>query len=633
MKVTEIKGTVPGAGKTTALVSLFVTSNLPNKILLCPSNKDRQVCIEKATMFGMDVEEAEKNITTLRRFKKNFYKHVRVGKYFDTESMEYCEVQEAPTYITKHSKPHYGKIWNIFIDEASMISKEEMDDLVNNWRINNLVLCGDSLQFGPIGNKEVLFDGADPIEVWLDEGLPYDLNIDNQFLLNKSLRSIDPKLTKAINLIKEGKVIEAISLIYDGKNPEDLECKYKDSDWHIAYTNSACDRINKKYTDPKRFIITLTDHNYKFWKSEILDINDRRFVNLNDKLIMANSKDPDSPLFDEWLEKHATPAYAVTCHKLQGTTISEGKIYIHLADVLYGLQDIVKDNERADILQKFLYVAVSRATKASQIEFYGFGDNSLIEDIYNRHHPLKKDGKGGYVPDLEKNTIGDELAYLQSKMHPMVDGSIKRDAFTTTGGDKNLNQLLEDVLEYDVSTVEDVPQEYKDKISKAHSGHRKNGWTDEKLMSYTDVADLRRDLNKCDIRYREELFARYTKLTGIVIPKETEEERKERISKAPKWTDERIMSYDDIKELKNAIRDLAGRHKKKLLARWEELHNVDAKVEETKVEESKIEETKVEETKPSSKYIDDDEEALNLSLNELIQDANARKEDQYRDIS
>ncbi len=581
MLTVEIKGTVPGAGKTTLLVEYFVTSTLSNKVLLCPSNKDRQVCIEKAIDFGMTPKEAEKSIKTLRKFKGNYFKQVDIKEVYDPKTGKYIKEKSKPYYRTKHSKPHYGKIWNIFIDEAAMISKEEMDDLVKNWRINLLMLAGDSLQFCPVGNENVLCDGNIVLDEWVDIGTPYDLHIDYQLLLTKSLRSVDPKLTKAINLIKEGKVVEAIVLICQGRNPE--RCQYENTDWHIAYTNNACDRINKKYENGNRYIITLPDNRYKFWKSEILDINDKRFVQLNDMLIMANAKNPKVPLFADWLKIHASPAYAVTCHKLQGTTISKDKIYIHLGDILFGIRGIIDDEKRAEILQRFLYVAVSRATSLDQIELCGFGENPLIEDITSRRHPLKKNDKGEYVPDLDSNDIVGELAYTQSKINPMAGESILEDAFKAAGNDDSARGYLKDIPIGENTHVDDIPQEYKDMISRAHSGSRK--WTDEKLKSYGDDAiGLRNDLIAChcDKRRREEILTRYTKLTGIVVPKETKEERKERLSKAhskPRkngWTDKKLLSYESVASLMNALSTCGcdRSRREKLLTRYAELRGV-----------------------------------------------------------
>ena len=154
MKITEIKGIVPGAGKTTILANLFFNSQLTNKIILTPTNQRRQGCINILMELGMDAKEAEKSVKTLRKFKHNFYERKSKTEYFDTEATEWKE-QVDTIYTTTHSKKHFKKVWNIFIDEASMVSKEEMDDLLQNWKIHNLVLDGDSNQFDPIGSSFV----------------------------------------------------------------------------------------------------------------------------------------------------------------------------------------------------------------------------------------------------------------------------------------------------------------------------------------------------------------------------------------------------------------------------------------------------------------------------------------------
>ena len=61
--------------------------------------------------------------------------------------------------------------------------------------------------------------------IWLDKGDPYEVEADNQILLNKSMRARDPILQKAVDLIKSGEVIEGLCEIIAAHNPEDCECK------------------------------------------------------------------------------------------------------------------------------------------------------------------------------------------------------------------------------------------------------------------------------------------------------------------------------------------------------------------------------------------------------------------------
>lgn len=469
MKITEIKGIVPGAGKTTLLTNLFFKSNLPNKIILTPTNKGRWICINKLVDLGMDTNEAKKSVNTLRKFKHNFYERRSKTMYFDVESTEWKDHVDVE-YTTTHSKKHFKKVWNIFIDEASMISKEEMDDLLNNWKIHNLVLDGDSNQFDPIGSSFEMKLYENTESIWLDKGDPYKVEVDNQILLNKSMRARDPILQKAVDLIKRGEVIEGLCEIVTAHNPKD--CEYNLSDWHIAYTNNKCKNLNSLYKDPRRFIVTHNDNIHGFYTSEILDIDDKRLQNLEQCLMYEGLNNTNVPSFDQWRESYLKPAYAVTCHKLQGSTISEGDIYIHLDDILYDLQKLDGITDRAKMFQKFIYIAVSRAVTVDQLNIYGLGDIDLKTCITQNAAPMAK-VEGEWVET--NKTVVEELMDLQSRMGPLVDEGIRKDAKQFASDDDNLLGYALSCLSYDEGDVSNIEgeEEYLNNVSKAHSVQHK----------------------------------------------------------------------------------------------------------------------------------------------------------------
>ena len=478
MKITEIKGIVPGAGKTTVLTNLFFNSQLTNKIILTPTNQRRQGCINILMELGMDAKEAEKSVKTLRKFKHNFYERKSKTEYFDTEATEWKE-QVDTIYTTTHSKKHFKKVWNIFIDEASMVSKEEMDDLLQNWKIHNLVLDGDSNQFDPIGSSFVMKLYEKTESVWLDVGELYSVQADNQILLNKSMRARDPLLKKAIELIKAGNVIDGLCEVLANHKPKD--CENKLTDWHIAYTNNKCDHLNQMYEHPRRFIVTHNDNIHGFSTSEILDIDDRRLMDLERTLMYEGLKDPNVPSFDEWKKNYLKPAYAVTCHKLQGTTLSEGDIFIHIDDILFDLQKLDSITDRSKLFQKFLYIAISRAVSVDQINIYGLGDVDLLTCIQK-----SKTGERIY------NEVVDEICKLQENMRPLVDESIREDAVEFAADDEKLLEYALSCLSYDEGDVSDIEgaEEYLEEISKAHSVAHKPHKRKEYPQEWKDEAKV-----------------------------------------------------------------------------------------------------------------------------------------------
>lgn len=509
MKTIEIKGIVPGSGKTETLTTLFSKAHLNNKIILTPSNKARQECIKRLEKNGIEPKVAENFVKTFRLFKQNFYENKKPNRVMNMESGEMEETVESLRYITTHSSHHYKKVWNIFIDEGSMISKEEMDDLLKSWKIQNLVIDGDSLQFEPISNIDILKHEDETISEWIDEGKPYSLDIDTQVLLNKSMRAKDENLVKVLEKIKEGRVVDAMIDLYieekGGHAP--IDCENKGTDWHIAYTNNRCNQLNSMYKNPKRFIVVQNDRIHGFCKSEILNEDDPRFEDLKRRLLVESLENDKVPSFEEWKRRFLKPAYAITCHKLQGSTIIEGDIFIHLDDLVGGLlEKYLNAQEIADLFQKYLYVAVSRAVSIKQINLYGGlfetkKGNTVCVDFYEY---FKKNG--------ENSSLNVEL------FRPMVDTSISDSAKEFAADDPSLIDYLLESLEYDErnASILEGEEKYLEDISKAHSKphkpHKphKSKYTDEYLESFEDLEDLRK------VTKNQKVINRWKVLKGAV---------------------------------------------------------------------------------------------------------------------
>lgn len=258
-------------------------------------------------------------------------------------------------------------------------------------------------------------------------------------------------------------------------------CENKPTDWHIAYTNNKCDHLNQMYKYPRRFIVTHNDNIHGFSTSEILDIDDRRLVDLERTLMYENLKDPQVPSFDEWKKNYLKPAYAVTCHKLQGTTLSEGDIFIHIDDILFGLQKLDAITDRAKLFQKFLYIAISRAVSVDQINIYGLGDVDLLTCIQKSKAGMKK-----------YDSVADEICNLQRNMGPLVDKSIREDAVEFAADDEKLLEYALSCLSYDEKDVGDIEgaEEYLEEISKAHSVTHKPHKRKEYPQEWKDAAKV-----------------------------------------------------------------------------------------------------------------------------------------------
>lgn len=456
MIITNLKATVPGAGKTTTAVKLFTELIKQNKkqnlIILTPSNKNKQNIIQM--LRNNAVEGAEKYVKTFRDFKQNFKRWQTFSRVYDSEAMEYVDKVSDTYYITTASKFHYKKIWDhIFFDESGMGSKLEMNDLKDHWKIKHLYLSDDLNQFAPIANIQKLDSGDSPVNdsVWNDDGSFYELPIDYQFVLNKSMRAKDEKLNEVINLIKNGDFLDAI-----WSTSTEINDEMSENDWHIAYTNAKCEKINKLYEEKglvSRYILIENDKKHGFSKSEILDADDYRFEKLQNDLAIE-----DGLSWEEWQEQYRRPAMCVTAHKLQGFTVPENAhVKIHLDDIVEGVynNDNVKVNpeEMIETIQKFLYVAVSRARRYDQVNlFFGKGD-----------------------PDSLVKT----LQYLDSKMKPLVDEQLQDNPYWTGAADDE--ELMQKLLEIANTETEALELEGEKEFWQKYSEDRKDKYTEEEV--------------------------------------------------------------------------------------------------------------------------------------------------------
>ena len=410
MNTIEIKGTVPGAGKTTSLVKTVVellqNTSKTNLVILTPSNKNKQNIQQMLLSYGVSKQSLVK---TFREFKQNFTKWKVGSRIYDQEAMEYVAQYSSEQYITTESKFHYKKVWDyVFIDEAGMISKAEMDDLIKHFKIRHLILVGDSNQFAPIPNCQVLEGTKESI--WIDNGDFYDVPINYQFLLNSSMRAKDRKLNKVINLIKEGDIISFLAAC------QKANTEIKKDDWNIAYTNAACNRINSLYREKckvSKYIVCRNDKKHGFSKSEILEVNSNRFEKLRNSLVTENID------WEDWRNIYLRPAMCITSHKLQGTTIKQGNVRIHLDDVIAGVynNDSIKFEDKVTTIQKYLYIAVSRACRFDQIQVLWHGKElrDLLEKLMRTPAGLNE----------RIDDINETFSVLMDEMKPLADDNLQ----------------------------------------------------------------------------------------------------------------------------------------------------------------------------------------------------------------
>lgn len=474
--IIRIVGTVPGAGKSTTLVKVVneaVKLGWQRIIVLAKDNLAVQNLRNGFERLGIDWQKLGIEIQTLKSFKRNYKRFLKETPRYDVETGEIKDEVVSENYITCHSKKHFRDTYNVFIDEAGNVSDIEIKDLLDNWRINNLILCGDANQFKPIPGKDIEYFGEDIQEEWYDDGSLFTER-GSTILLNKSFRSVDPKLTRAIENIKNARnILPTMNML---NNNEESEKYIEDESYnefisnatHIAYTNKECQAVNKLLskvnTDNGYYIVRFPDFEYGFMKNDRVKLTDKRFNDLKEKLFakafyyfkenfslddfdMEDVQREADNLWEEWKENHLDFAQAVTCHKMQGTT-TDDNIIIHLEDFLINvtkaLGEDLNEEEQAKQFQTFLYVAISRARRANQIWFDMDWNNDKLMKKYTK---------------------------LVSLMKPMVDETIVQEDIVYEGpaGEEAVQAII-DCLRPDseCNVVLDGQEEYQARICKAH---------------------------------------------------------------------------------------------------------------------------------------------------------------------
>lgn len=462
MKVIQIKAEVPGAGKTFTLVKTFKKFKSNKKIILTPSNKARQNAIRILKDLGEN--NAENFVKTIRMFKKNYIR-AKVEKYWDFESSEWIE-KKTDSYITIPSKRKESrKPYDIFIDEVSMISEWELNDLINNFWIRNLVTAGDINQFDPIGGWTAVLDSKgkiikdeDGTELrFIDQGKEWKPENPKKVVLNKSMRARDPKLVKALKLIKEGKIIEGICHCMETS----YDCEKSPTDTHIAYTNNKVEKLNKMYENVvgKKWVVSEKDDRLGLYK--MMELDDAQLEIIQNRWVMLGD---EKESWENYKSTHFKLAFALTCHKLQGSTIEKGNIFIHIDDILLGkTQEYYSIEDFAKLFQKYIYIAVSRAVSIEQVNMYGLGVRLIdLMSIADRNERWNEKAKN-YSEKC--NEVIDMLIKIDHLAKPMQDEDLSTvDLYTSS--DSIEKNPCDWILEHLDSNKLELPSWIKEKHEK-----------------------------------------------------------------------------------------------------------------------------------------------------------------------
>lgn len=344
-----INASLPGCGKTYLLTKLFKEYQpkpYEKVVFITKANK----ALDNARSFLTGEKLEDKSFKTLDQFKENW-------KIVPNEN---------GTEVLKHLKstPHISRYYyTLFIDEISMVSQYELDDLLENFLVANIIAAGDTSQHAPIPFTyyEKTVNG---LNKYVDNGSQINSTFwDKTFVLNTPFRFKDESLVNVLNTLKKKDIITpnflADNFTFCNEHTKDA------NDLHICFTNKEVDATNEEYVDKtSRYMMV------RKWKFEGFTVQNGQFLDKDTRDILVKE------LFEQ--QSVIVPAMAVTSHKLQGWTAQHGhNIYIHLNDFI---NDRISDID----FMHALWVALTRAPSLKQVKFYGVDAAQAANEINKR---------------------------------------------------------------------------------------------------------------------------------------------------------------------------------------------------------------------------------------------------------
>lgn len=344
-----INASLPGCGKTYLLTKLFKEYQpkpYEKVVFVTKANK----ALDNARSFLTGEKLEDKSFKTLDQFKENWKV---VPNENGTEALKHLK-----------STPHISRYYyTLFIDEISMVSQYELDDLLENFLVANIVAAGDTSQHAPIPFTyyEKTVNG---LNKYVDNGSQINSTFwDKTFVLNTPFRFKDESLVNVLNTLKKKDIITpnflADNFTFCNEHTKDA------NDLHICFTNKEVDATNEEYVDKtSRYMMV------RKWKFEGFTVQNGQFLDKDTRDILVKE------LFEQ--QSVIVPAMAVTSHKLQGWTAQHGhNIYIHLNDFI---NDRISDID----FMHALWVALTRAPSLKQVKFYGVDATQAANEINKR---------------------------------------------------------------------------------------------------------------------------------------------------------------------------------------------------------------------------------------------------------
>ena len=318
----------------------------------------------------------------------------------------------------------------IMIDEAWMLSQEDIETVKKQFPKCCILLFGDPNQFPPIEDNTVLkaydnlaMDAYDKhiyeIRKAIKKGIKRNTiySLDKMYNLTVQYRVKTPELKRFLDNIKQGFTSEEDALVFMQKHQykEDQEydfaiCRtWEGSNGVYSYGNYNIDNTKRTLRNLKKnikgvYVGQTSGYTRKgFSKNSLFQLNGKSFE--NDKQIT------DMSIFKD--EKLMRLQGAVTCHSIQGATLNTGtKVIVDVDDAMSLIDTEAKvEKQLYEDFARFMYIACSRVQSEDDIVFK-CQDVAKFCRIMSQHVELSNSLIGVSSNSTELSSIEDPVSFL-----------------------------------------------------------------------------------------------------------------------------------------------------------------------------------------------------------------------------
>lgn len=318
----------------------------------------------------------------------------------------------------------------IMIDEAWMLSQEDIETVKKQFPKCCILLFGDPNQFPPIEDNTVLkaydnmskdvydkalYEVRNAIKKGIKRNTIY--SVDKMYNLTVQYRVKTPELRRFLDNIKQGFASEEDALVFMQKHQYKEDQEY---DFAICRTWEGNNGVHSygdyNFSNSKRILRELKNgikgvyvgqtSGYTregFSKNSLFQLNGKSFEN--------ETQITDMSIFRDEKKMHLQGA--VTCHSIQGATLNAGtKVIVDVDDAMSLIDTEVKvEKQLYEDFARFMYIACSRVQSEDDIVFKCQDVEKLCK-IMSQHVELSNSLGGVTTSSAELTSIEDPVSFL-----------------------------------------------------------------------------------------------------------------------------------------------------------------------------------------------------------------------------